>query len=88
MQSLAAFMLTLIRQYEKSNSDMWMSIGLLMIGAGFHILPFRPSVRPLLENSKNNTRQDTEGYSHHDIFSPPKSDCYLELHNRNRLQYQ
>ncbi|CAG8599697.1 6908_t:CDS:2, partial [Funneliformis caledonium] len=37
MQSLAAFMLTLLRRYEKSNSEMWMSIGLLMIRAGFHL---------------------------------------------------
>ncbi|CAI2169030.1 10132_t:CDS:2 [Funneliformis geosporum] len=46
MQSLAAFMLTLLRRYEKNNSDMWMSIGLLIIRAGFHFIytfPIIPS---------------------------------------------
>ncbi|CAG8535843.1 5658_t:CDS:2 [Funneliformis mosseae] len=54
MQSLAAFMLTLIRQYEKSNSDMWMSIGLLMIRAGFHFVSTFP-MNPPHDLSENPT---------------------------------
>ncbi len=37
MQSLAAYMLILIRQYERNKSDMWMSIGLLIMRAGLHV---------------------------------------------------
>ncbi|CAB4396535.1 uncharacterized protein OCT59_002641 [Rhizophagus irregularis] len=37
VQSLAAYMFNLIKQYEYNKFDTWMSIGLLVLRAGFHI---------------------------------------------------
>lgn len=37
MQSLAAYMLLLIKQYEHYKFDTWMTIGLLALRAGFHV---------------------------------------------------
>ncbi|CAG8450807.1 12347_t:CDS:2 [Funneliformis mosseae] len=54
MQSLATFMLTLLRRYEKNDSDMWMSIGLLTVRAGFHFVYTFPMI-PSSNLSENPT---------------------------------
>ncbi|CAG8525912.1 4787_t:CDS:2 [Funneliformis caledonium] len=54
MQSLATFMLTLLRRYEKNDSDMWMSIGLLIVRAGFHFVYTFPMI-PSSNLSENPT---------------------------------
>ncbi|PKC71027.1 hypothetical protein RhiirA1_413656 [Rhizophagus irregularis] len=40
VQSLAAYMFNLIKQYEYNKFDTWMSIGLLVLRAGFHVSNF------------------------------------------------